>query len=207
MVLASGAVPRTLSMSHYTAVTVSNYFCVYLTSRVHRGKSILEQSTAATFSSDYHYLERMTVWNQSHTQNCWISQREVIFSPFRAPTPSSIEMNSSSDNNSTRWVTDFFSPTFHWNSLVLLSILPLNMVPVVGVDHAPTTAFAAEAYTPSLNPPIVPEQLGSASGGELEIQPTVSDHAILTIVVANYWSFSTCLWPLIVHCRPRCLIP
>jgi hypothetical protein len=69
------------------------------------------------------------------------------------------------------------------------------MAPVVGVDHAPTTAFAKEAYTLSPGPPIsmpvselilVPKQLGSASGQGLETPPTVSDHAVLTIVVANY---------------------
>ena len=37
----------------------------------------------------------------------------------RGPSPSSIEMDSSSDNP-TRWVTIFFSPTFHWNNFVLL---------------------------------------------------------------------------------------
>ena len=73
------------------------------------------------------------------------------------------------------------------------------MVPVVGVDHAPTTAFTAEAYTLSPGPLMsavpVPKQLGSASGQGLETPPTVSDHAVLTIVVANYWTFSTRLWP------------
>ena len=62
------------------------------------------------------------------------------------------------------------------------------MVPVLGVDHAPTTAFAAEAPTLSPGPPIsvpVPKQLGSPSGQGLETPPTVSDHAVLTIVVAN----------------------
>jgi hypothetical protein len=87
------------------------------------------------------------------------------------------------------------------------------MVPVVGVDHAPTTAFAAEAYTLShtlsSGPISVPvrEQLGFASDQGLEYQPTVSDHAVLTIFVANCWSFSTCLWPPIIPCRPRCPMP
>jgi hypothetical protein len=71
------------------------------------------------------------------------------------------------------------------------------MVPVVDVDHAPTTVFATEAYTQSLGPSIsvpvsglilVPKQLGSASGGGLETSPTVGDHAVPMIVVANYWS-------------------
>ena len=87
------------------------------------------------------------------------------------------------------------------------------MVPatVFGVDHAPTMAFTTEAYTLSPGPPIsvpvsrsitpVPKQLPSASGTVLE---TVSDNAVLTIDVANYWSFSTRLWPPIVHLRPRC---
>ena len=62
------------------------------------------------------------------------------------------------------------------------------MVPVVGVDHAPATAFATEAYRLSPGAPIsvpLPKQLGSASGRGLETPPTVSDHAVLTIVVAN----------------------
>ena len=53
------------------------------------------------------------------------------------------------------------------------------MGPVVGADHAPTTAFATEAYTLSPGPLIsvpVPKQLGSASGRGLETPPTVSDH-------------------------------
>ena len=90
------------------------------------------------------------------------------------------------------------------------------MVPVVDVVHAPTTASATEAYALSMGPPIsapvsgsisVLEQLGSASGGELEAPPTVSDHAVPTIVVTNYWSFSTCLRPPIVHYHLRCLMP
>ena len=78
---------------------------------------------------------------------------------------------------------------------------------MTGVAHAPT-AFATEAYTPG-TPVIVPipKQLGSASGRGLEIQPIVSDHAILTIVAANYWSFSTRLWLPIDHHRSRCPMP
>ena len=51
------------------------------------------------------------------------------------------------------------------------------MVLVVGVDHAPTTMLATEAYTLS--------QVGSASGRVLETPPRVSsDHAaLLTIIV------------------------
>ena len=119
----------------------------------------------------------------------------------RAPTPSSSEVDSSFDIP-TRWVIKFFSPTFHW-SIVLLSISP--MVPVVGVDHTLTT----EAYTLSPGPPFsVPVSgllsvPGPASGRGLETPPTVSDHAVLTIIVANYWSFSTCLWPLVHQC-PHC---
>jgi hypothetical protein len=77
------------------------------------------------------------------------------------------------------------------------------MVPVVG-EVEPTTPFAT---TLSPGPPRsvpVPKQLSSASGRGLEIQPTVSDNSVLTIVVTNYWSFSTCLRPLIVHHRPYC---
>ena len=69
------------------------------------------------------------------------------------------------------------------------------MVPA-GPDHALTTAFATEAYTPSPGllisvsvPPIsvsVPNQLGSASVRGLETPSTVSNHALLAIVVANY---------------------
>ena len=89
------------------------------------------------------------------------------------------------------------------------------MVPVVGVDHAPTTAFATEAYTlppgPSISVPVsgsipVLKQVGSASGQGLETPPTVSDPAVHAIV-ANYWSFSTYLWLPIDHYRPRCLTP
>jgi hypothetical protein len=67
------------------------------------------------------------------------------------------------------------------------------VVPVVGVDHAPTAAFATEAYALSQGPPIsvpVPKQLGSANGRGLDTQPTVSDNALLTIVVTNYWSLA-----------------
>ena len=70
------------------------------------------------------------------------------------------------------------------------------MVPVVGVDHAATTAFTTEAHSLSPVPPIrpvsgficVPKQLDSAGGRGLETPPTVSDHAdaALTIVIANY---------------------
>ena len=52
------------------------------------------------------------------------------------------------------------------------------MVPVVEVDLAPTTAFATEASTLSPGPT-------STSDQGLETPPTVSDHAMLTIVVAN----------------------
>jgi hypothetical protein len=79
------------------------------------------------------------------------------------------------------------------------------MVPVVDVDHAPTSAFATEACTLSPGPQIsvpVPKQLGSASGQGLETLLTVSDFAVLTIVAANYWSFRTCLWPP-TGCRIR----
>ena len=86
---------------------------------------------------------------------------------------------------------------------MLLSISPL-MVPVVGVGHAPTTAFATEAYTLS---PISAPVLGPASGRGLETPPTVSDHVVLTIVIANYWPFSNCLWPPIVRYRPRSPMP
>ena len=84
------------------------------------------------------------------------------------------------------------------------------MVPVVSVDHVPTPAFATETCT--LSPGLVPvsgsisvsKQLGSTSSRGLETPLTVSDHVVLTIVVANYWSFTRHLWPPIVHYHPRC---
>ena len=103
-----------------------------------------------------------------------------------------------------------------FEGIVLLSISPLNAVPVVPVDrldHAPTTAFDTEVRTlsPISLPVTVSERLGSASGRGLETPPTVSDHwhALPTIVVcvANYCSFSTCLWLPIAHYRPRCPMP
>ena len=90
------------------------------------------------------------------------------------------------------------------------------MVPVVGVDHASTTAFATETHTLSPGLPfsvpvsrstLLPEQLGSASDLGLETPLTVSDHSVHAIVVANYWSFSTCLWPPIDRYHPRCPMP
>jgi hypothetical protein len=90
------------------------------------------------------------------------------------------------------------------------------MVPVVGVDCAPTTVVATEAYTlspgPTISMPVsgsipVSKQLGSVGGRGLETLPSVSDYAVLTIVVANYWTFSACLWPLVVHYRPRRPVP
>jgi hypothetical protein len=69
------------------------------------------------------------------------------------------------------------------------------MVPVVGVDHAPTTAFATEAYTLlSPGPPtsvpdsgLIPvhKQPGSASGQGFETPPTVSDHACSRLFVTK----------------------
>ena len=94
------------------------------------------------------------------------------------------------------------------------------MAPVVSVDHAPTTAFAREAYTLPPGPPIsvpavselelisVSKQLDSASGRGLETPSTVGDHVVHTIVIANYWSFSTCLWPPVACCpMPQCKYP
>ena len=88
--------------------------------------------------------------------------------------------------------TKLFSLTFHWKRVVLLSISPLNTVLVVDVDHT----LPPGPVSGSLG------QLDSASD-RLETSPTVSDHTVLTIVVANYWSFRVCLWPPIVHYRPR----
>ena len=61
------------------------------------------------------------------------------------------------------------------------------MVPVPVVQP---TAIAMNAST-SPGPPISapgPEQLGSAGGQGLEEPTTVSDHAVLAIVVADDWS-------------------
>ena len=131
----------------------------------------------------------------------------------RAPTPLPIEMDSSSDN-ATRWATEFFSPTFHWNSSYLRISQP-NVVPIVDVDDPLTTTFATEAYTLFSGPgaPIsaaVPmsKQLESVSGGRLENPSTVSDHAALTIVITYYMSFSIrCLRSAVVHYRLLHLIP
>ena len=57
------------------------------------------------------------------------------------------------------------------------------MVPIAGVDDAPTTDTLSP--TPRIPMP-VPKELDSASGRALDTQPTVSDPAVLTIVVVNY---------------------
>jgi hypothetical protein len=68
------------------------------------------------------------------------------------------------------------------------------VAPVVDVNHAPITVFAtteASTVSPPISAPVSslmlavpePEQLGSTPGPET--LPTVSDHAALTIVVAN----------------------
>ena len=121
----------------------------------------------------------------------------------RAPSPSSIEMDSSS-NDPTRWVIKKISPTFHWKSFALLSISPINKVPVVLVDHAPAPVSLFPGLPNSVPvsgsiPMPGPKQLGSASGGGLETRRTVSGHAVLAIIVADYWSFSTCIQSPIVH--------
>ena len=78
-----------------------------------------------------------------------------------------------------------------------------------------TTTVTTEAYTssppgPPISAPIselipVPKEL-LTSGQGLETPPTVGDLAVLTIVVANYWLSSACLWLPIVRYRPRCQI-
>ena len=87
---------------------------------------------------------------------------------------------------------------------------------MVDVGHASTTAFATDAYTLSPDPSnsvlvsgsiSMPKQLVSASGQGSETPPTVCDHAVLIIVVADYWSFSICLWPSIAHYRHRFPMP
>ena len=123
----------------------------------------------------------------------------------RAPTSSSIEMGSSSDNP-TRWATEIIFSDISLKGIILLSISLLNLVPVGPVDHldhAPTTAFDTEVCSLSPISVPVPKQLGSASGRGLETPPTVSDYVMLMIVIANYWPFSRCLWPPIAaHYRP-----
>ena len=87
--------------------------------------------------------------------------------------------------------------------------------PKVDIDHGPTTTVATEAYIssppgPPISVPIselipVPRQFSSSYSGQgLETPPTVSDHAVLTFVVANHWSFSSRLLLPIVYYRPRC---
>ena len=46
---------------------------------IYRGKSKLVQPHC-NLSPDYHHVERKTIWNQSHAENCWIILGEVIFS-------------------------------------------------------------------------------------------------------------------------------
>ena len=69
---------------------------------------------------------------------------------------------------------------------------------MVDIDHAPTITVATEAYTSSPPGPsavpiseliLVPKQFSSSSSGngiETPLAATVSDHAVLAIVVANY---------------------
>ena len=55
------------------------------------------------------------------------------------------------------------------------------MVPVVGVDHAPTTVSPGPPISvPDSGSIPVHQQPGSASGRGLETPPTVSDHAVHT---------------------------
>ena len=58
-------------------------------------------------------------------------------------------------------------------------------MPVVGVDHAPTTVFDTEADAPV--PVLKQLQVGSASGRGLETSPTVSDHAVrLSLLIIGH---------------------
>lgn len=63
---------------------------------------------------NYHLVERrVAFWSHLHTQNCWIFQKRsylLFFICFvrGAPTPSLIDMDSSSDDNSTKWVPRHF---------------------------------------------------------------------------------------------------
>ena len=82
------------------------------------------------------------------------------------------------------------------------------MVPVVGVDHVPTTAFAMEAYVPTTGPTtsvplsgLIPvhKEPGSAASQGLETLPTVSECAMLAIVIAHYWSLAHIFGSIIAH--------
>ena len=57
------------------------------------------------------------------------------------------------------------------------------MVPVISLDHAPTT----EGHKVAAHSGSVPKQLGSAGDRRLDTLPTVSDNAsaVVTIVVTN----------------------
>ena len=58
-------------------------------------------------------------------------------------------------------------------------------MPVVSVDHTPTTVFDTEADTPA--PVLKQFQVGSAGGRESETPPTVSDHTVrLSLLITGH---------------------
>ena len=98
-----------------------------------------------------------------------------------APTPSSIEKVASFDNP-TRWVTKILFSDIFIEAVSYLLVFPHPPVntPVVGINHVPIAASATDSVAYTLSPI-------SALVSGLETSPSVSDHAVLTIVVANYW--------------------
>jgi len=90
-----------------------------------------------------------------------LKESYLPFFTCHEPTPSSIEMDSSSDNP--------------------IATSSSTRIPVVNVDDAPTTTFATEATSSTPGPSIrvpgsglisEPKQLGSASGQGLKTPPT-----------------------------------
>ena len=130
----------------------------------------------------------------------------------RAPKPSSIVMDSSFDNYDTvtKWVTGHFIHQLLFNNSILSSVLPPNVPPVVSASTAVFAATEASTVSSPISAPVsslihaVPKQLSSTPGPENP--PTVSNHPVLTIVLANYWLFSICLRP-VVYYHPLHLVP
>ena len=158
--------------------------CGSVNRRVYRGKITARLSLLIIMSS-----KRPSETNRMRDATEYIKRKLFQSSLSRAPTPSSIEMDSSSGNRA-RWVMEFFFPTFHWNYLgTFKSISPLDIDPVMSANTSPGLPVSVSA----------PKQFGSASGQRLETPPIVSDHTVLAIVAANDRSFSRCLWPPVDH--------
>ena len=87
----------------------------------------LRPGTGATNGWERDYLlttiissERLSETNRIHKiVRSFKGNLSFLVPLSRAPTSSSIGMDSSSDNP-TRWVTEFSSPTFHWNIILVL---------------------------------------------------------------------------------------